>query len=32
MTPDDVVYSMRRIMNPATHAYASSYYANVKSI
>jgi peptide/nickel transport system substrate-binding protein len=32
MTPNDVVFSMRRIMNPETRAFASSYYANVKSI
>jgi len=32
MTPQDVIFSMKRIMKPATGAYASFYYANVKSI
>jgi peptide/nickel transport system substrate-binding protein len=32
MTPKDVIFSMKRIMNPKTGAYGSFYYANVKSI
>jgi peptide/nickel transport system substrate-binding protein len=32
MTASDVLFSMQRVMNTATHAFAASYYANVKSI
>jgi peptide/nickel transport system substrate-binding protein len=32
MTVADVLWSMNRIMNPKTGAYASFYYANVKSM
>jgi peptide/nickel transport system substrate-binding protein len=32
MTPQDVLFSMKRIMDPKTGAYGSFYYANVKSI
>jgi peptide/nickel transport system substrate-binding protein len=32
MTPQDVIFSMKRIMDPKVGAYGSFYYANVKSI